>query len=241
MPKFSIILPTFNSEKTILRALYSIASQSFTDYEVIIMDNCSKDKTIEIASRFNSFKIVSEKDNGIYHAMNKAVDLSTGEYLYFMGSDDKFIDEGVLKKINSLIKNEDFIYGKVLVKDTDYVLGNKLNVFNLPFSNSCHQAQFIKKSLLLKLGKFNTNYWLHADLNILIKVITNNKEVKAKYIPFLIAIYDLTGVSSRNYDVAFWQDYSSMFGRFKLYAFLISLYNRKIYGNIKKIYKYITK
>ena len=90
MPRLSIINPTFNSAKTLSRCLDSVISQSFTDWEVLMMDGVSNDDTIKIASSYQDsrIRIYSEPDKGIYDAMNKGIDKAHGEWLYFIDSDD---------------------------------------------------------------------------------------------------------------------------------------------------------
>ena len=91
MPPFiSIIIPTFNAESTILKALESILQQTFKDFEILIIDGLSKDKTIEIVENLKDsrIKIHSDKDIGIYDAMNKGIHYAQGKWLYFIGSDD---------------------------------------------------------------------------------------------------------------------------------------------------------
>ena len=120
-PFFSIIIPSFNSEKTILACIQSILLQTFDSYEVLVMDNCSEDSTLEILKLFlndKRLKIYQEKDTGVYDAMNKGIDKANGEWLFFLGSDDEFFDAEVLKKsYNLLSKTEsEWAYGYVLLK-----------------------------------------------------------------------------------------------------------------------------
>src|SRR5688572_7883253 len=100
---FSIIIPTFNSSLTLRACLDSIAGQTFKNYEVIIMDGLSEDNTIQLANNYRSslpnLRVISEKDYGIYDAMNKSIKIAKGSWLYFMGSDDFFYDRGVLENI----------------------------------------------------------------------------------------------------------------------------------------------
>ena len=101
MPRLSIIIPTFNSAKTLSRCLDSVISQSFTDWEVLMMDGVSNDDTIKIASSYQDsrIQIYSEPDKGIYDAMNKGIDKAQGEWLYFLGSDDWLFNCNSLKDI----------------------------------------------------------------------------------------------------------------------------------------------
>ena len=90
--RLSIILPTFNCDKVIRHCIESIVGQEFHDWELLVMDGMSRDGTLEIVRQYSSkdsrIRVYSEPDNGIYDAMNKGIDKSQGEWLYFMGSDD---------------------------------------------------------------------------------------------------------------------------------------------------------
>src|SRR2546422_844446 len=101
MPIFSIILPTFNSAAQIATALESILNQTFNDFEILVLDGCSGDNTIEIAKSYKDtrIRIWSEKDEGIYDAMNKGIEKATGKWLYFLGSDDELYNNAILEKV----------------------------------------------------------------------------------------------------------------------------------------------
>ena len=103
----SIITPTFNSEKTLDKCIDSVIKQNFDNYEHLIIDNISKDNSEKIVKNYNNNKIkfLSEKDNGIYDAMNKGIKISKGDYLLFLNSDDKIIDNNFIFKYN-LFKKE---------------------------------------------------------------------------------------------------------------------------------------
>ena len=116
MPRLSIIIPTFNSAKTLSRCLDSVISQSFTDWEVLMMDGVSNDDTIKIASSYQDsrIRIYSEPDKGIYDAMNKGIDKAQGEWLYFLGSDDwLYNSESFDDLFNNDVDSYDVIYGDV--------------------------------------------------------------------------------------------------------------------------------
>lgn len=100
----SIIIPTYNSAAGIDLCLRSISSQTFREYEVIIADGLSTDSTVSQVEKFipafnNQIKITSKKDNGIYDAMNKGLEQATGEWIFFLGSDDELHEDTVLYEI----------------------------------------------------------------------------------------------------------------------------------------------
>ena len=118
--KISIITTTFNSEKTIRDTIESIINQTYTDYEYIIIDGASDDHTIDIVKEYepilgNKLKWISEKDKGIYDAMNKGILLATGEIIGILNSDDFFSSNNILDTISKSFQNEkiDAIYGDV--------------------------------------------------------------------------------------------------------------------------------
>jgi glycosyltransferase involved in cell wall biosynthesis len=116
---FSIIIPTFNSGKTLSASLRSILSQTFTDYEILLVDGASTDDTLDLAKSFNDkrIKIYSKPDEGAYDAMNKGVKAAQGEWLYFLGSDDKMFNTSVLERVYTIINtgNEKVVYGNALI------------------------------------------------------------------------------------------------------------------------------
>src|SRR3982750_4096075 len=103
MPLLSIIIPTFNSQITIERCLESLSKQTFRDFEILVIDGGSEDNTIGLVKEkqpvLPAVTLVSEKDEGTYDAMNKGIGLSTGTWLYFLGSDDWLYNEQVLQNV----------------------------------------------------------------------------------------------------------------------------------------------
>lgn len=149
--KISIITATFNSEKYIGNLIESIRFQSYGDYEWIVVDGLSSDNTINIVEKsgINNIQCVSEEDSGVYSALNKGIKMAKGDYLYFIGSDDKFVDNNVLSDI-SIYLNDDrcCVFGSVLdgrgvVFNSS--LGWKTNVINTVH----HQSAFYAKKLFV--------------------------------------------------------------------------------------------
>lgn len=206
MPFFSIIIPSLNSANTLSITLESILKQSFTDFEILIMEGLSTDNTLEIVKSYNDkrIKIFSEKDNGIYDAMNKGIKLAQGEWLYFLGSDDSLIGSNVLTNIftNSNSTNLHVLYGNVISPrfngryDGEFSF-NKLNVQNI-----CHQAIFFNKKIFTKIGLFNLKYISHADWDHNLRWFLNDR-IKSQYIDIDIANYADGGYSSLHGDIQF--------------------------------------
>ena len=207
--KLSIIIPTFNSALTLRKALDSILSQTFRDYEVLVMDGASSDDTVKIAESYGDsrIRVFSEPDKGIYDAMNKGIAKSKGEWLYFLGSDDWMFEDNTLKAVfeTENIDGYDVVYG-----DADcskgFLRGRGEWVMNDLDFNRCHQAIFYKRSFLIREGGYDTRYRIIADYDLNLKWFLNDR-YKHKYIDLLVAHFSDGGASSNQYDGAFSKDF----------------------------------
>jgi putative colanic acid biosynthesis glycosyltransferase len=166
-PTVSIIIVTYNAEKFIEKTILSILNQSYKNYEIILIDGDSNDKTIDIINNYKQYFTVyiSEKDNGIYDAMNKGVIRSSGYWVCFLNAGDTFTNNNIL---NNLFNNKkyhyDIIYGdvKVIYPDFNIILkaGNLQNIWKgMQFS---HQSVFIRKDLQIKY-LYQTKYKIVSD------------------------------------------------------------------------------
>ncbi|WP_052158152.1 glycosyltransferase family 2 protein [Lacinutrix jangbogonensis] len=203
-PVLSIIIPTYNSASTLSATLDSILNQTFKDVELLIMDGLSIDKTLEIATRyqkqFDNVFVYSEKDKGVYDAMNKGIDLSKGDFLYFMGSDDVFYNNTVLA--NMLTKGNvlfDFIYGSVEFKKSKRIHSGESSFNKLVWEqiSICHQAIFYSRETFDTIGYYNLKYFIHADYDFNIRCF-KNKAIKIKYVDSIVAIFNEAGLSGLN-------------------------------------------
>lgn len=234
IPKISLITVCYNAEKVLEQSLQSAMMQDFQDFEFVIIDACSKDKTLEIAEKFKS-KIgyhISEKDNGIYDAMNKGIQAAKGEWLYFLNAGDSFHNNKVLSSIFTpeINKQIEFIYGKVQTKNEptgiDYVTGEKVSIVD--FYNKypiCHQATFSKRKLFTEIGLFNTNYKLAADTEWFARLFKKKPE-NCLFINEIIAFYDIQGTTYHK-RMAGYREYLN-FGR-EHFPFAVSLKNYLFY------------
>jgi len=216
IPLISIIIPTFNSGATLAIALESIVHQTFKNWELIIIDGGSADTTLVIAKEYQvivpeAIKIHSEKDKGIYDAMNKAIDIAKGDWLYFMGSDDSLYETTTLEKISNLeaLKNYEVVYGNVTSPRFNGVYAGEFTYSKLTNQNICHQAIFFNKAVFKKIGKFNLKYTAHADWDHNIRWFFSSK-IKQIYSNLIIANYADGGFSSQG-DAVFEKDKNSVF------------------------------
>ncbi len=174
-PILSIITPTYNAGSTIGKAIESVANQHLKEIEHVIIDGVSEDDTVEIIrsyqKKYTHIRFISEPDRGAYEAMNKGIDLSSGEWIYFLGADDVLVNEHILQELydEGFFFQEKVFYGNVIIegetawaKDQEVYAGE----FDLPKllkRNICHQAIFYPRNIIQKAGFFNTDYVVCAD------------------------------------------------------------------------------
>ena len=208
-PFYSIVIPTYNSGKTLNACLNNILSQTNPDFEILLMDGVSTDQTIEIANAYNDnrIKICSEKDKGIYDAMNKGIERANGEWIYFLGSDDYFLNDTVLENLTRSINLDecDFVYGNVLSPEYGEKYDGEFDQQKIIEKNICHQALFVRRKLLQSMGSFNIRYKLLADYDFNLRCMFN-KKVRKKHVDLVIAYYAPAGSSSTITDEAFIKD-----------------------------------
>lgn len=238
MFKFSIIIPTYNSEATLNAALQSINNQTYRNFEVLIIDGKSSDRTLDIAASFNnkinSLRVISETDKGIYDAMNKGINLAKGEFLYFLGSDDSFYNNNVLEQISILSKNLDVIYGNVYSTRFNGKYDGVYSYKKIAEQNICHQAIFLNKRVFKIIGNFNLIYKSHADWEHNIKWFYSNK-LKNAYVNLIIANYADGGFSSLNFDNKFNSDKNLLLIRKGLFLLPKSYILKLVKSHVKHI------
>lgn len=222
-PKISIITVVFNCEKTIEKTIASILNQNYNNLEFIIIDGKSTDKTLEIINKYREHItcLISEKDNGIYDAMNKGISHSTGDYAIFMNSGDCFYSENVLNEISGFLQNKDYTYyGDYYDRSKGTIICQK-NYNNIMLININHQSIFYSVKQLKKTS-FNLKYKILADWDLNLRLYAKNKYL---YIDRIIADYEGNGISATRNDVIFNKDFIK-----------IIFINYKITGLIKYIF-----
>lgn len=196
--ELSIIIPTYNSSSVLGRAIDSILAQTFTDYEILVMDGASKDDTVGMARAYNrsEIRIFSEPDRGIYDAMNKGIAKSRGEWLYFLGSDDWLMDDNVLQKVfdTENMCEYDIVYGDVEAEHLPPQGHGKWTYEDIDF-NRCHQAVFYRRSFLKRQGGYNLKYTIAADYDLNLKWFLS-RHYRSTFIDVTIAHFSDAGVST---------------------------------------------
>lgn len=198
--KISVITVTLNSEKHIERCIKSVQSQTYQNIEHIIIDGKSNDNTINIINKNKNknSKIISEKDNGIWHAMNKGIKNSSGDIICFLNSDDFFYPTA-LEIVNFYFNNHDidFLFGTVQKYKIMHGFKKWKIKWSFGFYTSHSVGFFIKRKQHLNVGYYD-NKFLSADLDFFYKMIVNFKlkgmATKKKEI---LGVFEKGGYSSK--------------------------------------------
>lgn len=202
--KISVITVTYNAGNVIEKTLKSILSQSYQNIELIIIDGKSSDNTIDIIKKYQDgiSTLISEKDEGIYDAMNKGIDLATGEFIIYMNAGDTFYDDTVVSSI-----------AKTITDVPDCVVGYGSTLIHYPFGDYivdpdspselercmpfCHQSVFVKADVIKKF-KFQNNLKIAGDHNQLLRIFRNFPDRFLRY-NGVVSVYEaITGVSARH-------------------------------------------
>lgn len=197
--KITVVTVCYNAATFLEQTILSVLNQTYSDIEYVVIDGGSEDGTVDIIKKYIE-KIdyyVSESDNGIYDAMNKGIDASTGDWIIFMNAGDVFVNDDVVAKIASYpnLEMTDVIFGDTIMTfpwGPMYIKSSITTGKNVNFG-FCHQSVFAK-TVLMKKYHFDTSYRVAADFNFFYDVLKEGGCFEHINIP--VAVYDITGVSS---------------------------------------------
>lgn len=194
-PTVSIIIATYNSGKTIHAALESVCNQKYQNWECIVVDGKSTDNTIQIVKEFElrdaRIRHISEKDNGIYDAFNKGWRLAKGEWIHYLGSDDRLTPIGFADIMSVNLDDYGAVSGDVWIEKIDGSL--KANVA-VGFSG-CHQGKLVRRSIMEAMNGFDERYPIMADRDLMYRL--ENAGVKILNIHSYIAYFAMNGISQQ--------------------------------------------
>lgn len=194
-PKISIIMSTYNDEKTIKEAVNSILNQDYSEIELLVMDDSSTDRTLEILERFtdNRLKIFKNPTNiGLTKSLNILIEHSDGDYIARQDADDISLESRIRLQINFMLKNNLSVattraYKKDMtgiIPRFSYLFPYKyITKFKNPF---IHGTLMIKKDLLLKVGCYNETFYFAQDLKLIIDLISIRAKIKIFNTPLYI-------------------------------------------------------
>lgn len=205
--KFSIITATYNSQQFIESCIQSVLNQSYPNIELIIVDGASSDNTLQIIQSFNDprIQIHSERDNGIYFALNKGISLATGDVIGFLHSDDFFVHENVIEEIAGELQNSNIhgVYSNLKYvhhSNTNQVIrdwkSKPFKPINLKFGwMPPHPTLFLKRIVYDSIGPFNTSYRIAADYDWILRAFTESS-FNIKFLDMYISDMRIGGASN---------------------------------------------
>ncbi|GAB6045598.1 glycosyltransferase family 2 protein [Caminibacter profundus] len=207
--KVSIITVVYNNKDTIKDAIESVLNQTYQNIEYIIIDGNSNDGTIDIIKSYGNKidKFISEKDNGIYDAMNKGIKLASGDIVGILNSDDFYVDNRVIEKVVEVFKNKnvDSVYGDLVYVDKDNTnrivrywksRGYQEGLFKKGW-HPAHPTFFVKKEIYDQYGLFNLDFKIAADYEIMLRFLEKYK-ITSSYISEVLVKMRLGGESNRS-------------------------------------------
>jgi glycosyltransferase involved in cell wall biosynthesis len=208
MVKITIITVCYNSEKTIKETIESVLKQDYNYIEYIVIDGGSIDNTLGIINLYQNkiHKIISEPDNGIYDAINKGVELATGDIVGIINSDDVFYNNQVISRIANcfeLNKNLDSVIGDIVFLNSKGKVHRQYKSTNWNPKKfrwgmmPPHPTFYCKKSIFVKLGYYRNDLKIAADYELMMRFLLVNN-ISFKYISMFFVKMSLGGTSTKN-------------------------------------------
>jgi glycosyltransferase involved in cell wall biosynthesis len=197
-PFLSIITITYNSEKFLEQTIKSVINQGISDIEYIIIDGGSTDGTIDIINKYSNFISywISEKDNGIYDAINKGIRASNGKYIGIINSDDWY-EDGVFAKIEQIFNKSqiDIICGILRLWDDNIIMGVQGNTESfLKYGMISHPTCFVKREVYDSVGLFDINFKIAGDYDFMMRCFNYN--CNFFFSETVIANFRMSGISN---------------------------------------------
>lgn len=202
--KISIVTPSYNSERTIKRALESILMQNYKNLEYIVIDGASTDNTIKILEEYKNrfdekkidYKYKSETDKGISDAFNKGIALTTGDYVGIVNSDDWLEIDAVRNVVDNIDNNHVVYFGDINLYEKGHLIKRRKSRYFLLWLGMyiMHPSVFVRRSLYEKY-QFDTELKISMDYDLMLQIRKNNRN-GFKYIPIVISNMELGGASA---------------------------------------------
>ena len=210
--KISIVTAAFNSAATLEDTMKSVLAQTYTEIEYIIVDGASHDGTLDIIHRYEQLfngrmKWISENDRGIYDAMNKGIQMATGDVIGILNSDDYFTSNDVIKRMVDAfdVASLDAVYGDIhFIRDGQpdkcirYYSSKPFRPLWLRFGfMPAHPSFYCRRKVYQKAGGYKTDYKIGSDYEMMVRLFMKY-HIKAKYLPMDFVTMRTGGVSTRN-------------------------------------------
>lgn len=210
--KVSVITVTYNSVNTIADTIQSVLRQTYKDIEYIVVDGGSTDGTQSVIKKFEprflgKLKWISEKDSGIYDAMNKGIRMATGDIVGILNSDDYYTSDDVVAKFVTVFFDRDidaiygdihFIHNGLPDKIVRYYSSRLFSPFWLRFGfMPAHPSFYVRREIYNKYGYYHTDYKIGSDFEMMVRLFYKYK-IRGKYIHQDFVTMRIGGVSNRN-------------------------------------------
>lgn len=198
----SIIIATYNSDKTLRTCLDSVMFQKLEDWECILVDGVSSDNTIKIINEYEfkdkRFRHISEPDKGIYDALNKGIKLADGDWVYVLGSDDWLTESGIYDLVSNASEDSGAVYGNIIVSynnGTTRVIPPKPIEYIRYYMPISHQGVIVKLDEIKKINGFDLRYYVKGDFNMMQTLYL--KGVKFQYVDTCVNYSGMEGLSNK--------------------------------------------
>ena len=200
MIKLSIITVNLNNKEGLEKTIESILLQTNRNFEHIVIDGKSVDGSLDVLLKYQTqLKFVSEKDDGIYDAMNKGIKLAKGEYLQFLNSGDFLFEATTLEKVLPQLLGQDIAYGNLKIDELGHLrdgfMPNEISLDQMMNDTLWHPVAFIRRQLFERVGLYNTNYKIVADYDFFFNAIIMHK-ASTQHLNEFIAVFNTLGLSS---------------------------------------------
>ena len=205
--RYSVITINYNNAEGLRKTMESVFAQTCKEFEYIVVDGASTDGSVDVIQRSAlqaeglTFTWVSEKDSGIYNAMNKGLRMCHGEYTLMLNSGDYLVDEHVIGRIMPVLDGTDIIQGNLLMIDGDVVEINRgygksdISFIEAMGNEFLHQASFCMKDLFDTYGYFDESYRINGDTVFYAKCLAFGNAT-FRYVDINVAYYDMSGISA---------------------------------------------
>lgn len=211
--KITVITPCYNSAKTIESTIRSVCIQTHKNTEHIIIDGASTDGTIELIKSLDSpyIKLQSQKDKGLYDAINKGIEFSTGEIIGILNSDDRYYNDEVLSEINKIFVTHpeiDCLYGNLIYVDSAGKIKRKWRsrdfepgLFKYSWSPA-HPTFYCRRSVYNKIGKYKVKFKIASDVDFMLRVLEIHG-MRSFFLNKTMVEMTIGGISNRNINSKF--------------------------------------